>query len=192
MIDVRADSMPCPDLDRSQGCARSRTAASPASRCRSRNSSKLFDPPLEADTVRKLLDELRVRLVRRARSSSCRSRPAGAFRAASKSSRYLDRLAPEKPPRYSRAVMETTGDHRLPATRHPRRHRSHPRRRRVDERRQDARRPAMGRGRRPSRNAGTPGALRDDEDLPRRSRPALPRGAASSGRARSFPPPGDA
>ena len=35
-------------------------------------------------------------------------------------------------------------DHRLPATRDPRRHRSHPRRHRVDEHRQDARGPANG------------------------------------------------
>ena len=49
---------------------------------------------------------------------------------------YLDRLTPEKPPRYSRAVHGDAGDHRLPAAGHPRRHRGHPRRRRVDARSQ--------------------------------------------------------
>ena len=68
--------------------------------------SKLFDPPLEAETVRKLLDELRgdwngrkVELVQVA--SGWR------FQGSSEVQRYLDRLTPEKPPRYSRAVMET-------------------------------------------------------------------------------------
>ena len=68
--------------------------------------SKLFDPPLEADTVRKLLDELRsdwsgrkVELVQVA--SGWR------FQGSRDVQRYLDRLTPEKPPRYSRAVMET-------------------------------------------------------------------------------------
>jgi segregation and condensation protein B len=68
--------------------------------------SKLFDPPLEAETVRKLLDELRgdwngrkVELVQVA--SGWR------FQGRADVQRYLDRLTPEKPPRYSRAVMET-------------------------------------------------------------------------------------
>jgi segregation and condensation protein B len=68
--------------------------------------SKLFDPPLEAETVRKLLDELRgdwngrkVELVQVA--SGWRFQGHGDVQ------RYLDRLTPEKPPRYSRAVMET-------------------------------------------------------------------------------------
>ncbi|HEY5309209.1 MAG TPA: SMC-Scp complex subunit ScpB [Casimicrobiaceae bacterium] len=68
--------------------------------------AKLFDPPLPADTVRKLLDQVkqdwsgrRVELVQVA--SGWR------FQGSSSVQRYLDRLAPEKPPRYSRAVMET-------------------------------------------------------------------------------------
>ena len=67
--------------------------------------AKLFDPPLPADTVRKLLDLLkedwsgrRVELVQVA--SGWR------FQGSTSVQRYLDRLAPEKPPRYSRAVME--------------------------------------------------------------------------------------
>ena len=68
--------------------------------------AKLFDPPLDADTVRNLLDELaqdwssrKVELVQVA--SGWR------FQGRRDVQPYLDRLTPEKPPRYSRAVMET-------------------------------------------------------------------------------------
>ncbi len=68
--------------------------------------AKLFEPPLDADIVRKLLDELRddwagkrVELVQIASGWRFQGKPA--------IQSYLDRLAPEKPPRYSRAVMET-------------------------------------------------------------------------------------
>ena len=68
--------------------------------------SRLFDPPLEADVVRTLLDELRsdwcdksVELVQ----------VASGWRFQGKASiqPFLDRLSPERPPRYSRAAMET-------------------------------------------------------------------------------------
>ena len=68
--------------------------------------SKLFEPPLEADVVRNLLEELRsdwsdkaVELVQ----------VASGWRFQGKASiqPFLDRLSPERPPRYSRAVMET-------------------------------------------------------------------------------------
>ena len=68
--------------------------------------ARLFDPPLPADTVRKLLDDLRnawstrkVVLVQVASGWRFQGRP--------EVQRYLDRLTPERPPRYSRAVMET-------------------------------------------------------------------------------------
>lgn len=68
--------------------------------------AKLFDPPLDAETVRKLLDELAeswsgrsVELVQIASGWRFQGKPA--------IQPYLDRLSPEKPPRYSRAVMET-------------------------------------------------------------------------------------
>jgi segregation and condensation protein B len=68
--------------------------------------AKLFDPALPVDTVRALLEELardwssrRVELVQVA--SGWRFQGTRAIQP------YLDRLAPEKPPRYSRAVMET-------------------------------------------------------------------------------------
>jgi len=68
--------------------------------------AKLFDPPLEADLVAQALEDL-------ARSWAGRSvelvQVASGWRFQGKAAiqPYLDRLAPEKPPRYSRAVMET-------------------------------------------------------------------------------------
>jgi segregation and condensation protein B len=68
--------------------------------------ARLFEPPLDGDVVRKLLDELRqdwsgrkVELVQVA--SGWR------FQGRADVQPFLDRLSPEKPPRYSRAVMET-------------------------------------------------------------------------------------
>ena len=67
---------------------------------------KLFDPPLDAELVTRALDDLAqgwagrsVELVQVA--SGWRFQGKAAIQP------YLDRLAPEKPPRYSRAVMET-------------------------------------------------------------------------------------
>lgn len=79
---------------------------------------KLFDEDVSADTVRVLLEELRqdwldrgVELVALASGWRLQSRPE--MRA------YLDRLHPEKPPKYSRAVMETLAiiAYRQPVTR---------------------------------------------------------------------------
>ena len=68
--------------------------------------AKLFDPPLEAELMTKALDDLgrswsgrSVELVEVASGWRFQGKPA--------IQPYLDRLAPEKPPRYSRAVMET-------------------------------------------------------------------------------------
>ena len=68
--------------------------------------SRLFDPPLEAELIRKLLDELRadwsdktVELTQVASGWRFQGKPS--------IQTFLDRLSPEKPPRYSRAVMET-------------------------------------------------------------------------------------
>ena len=67
---------------------------------------KLFDPPLDAEIVARALDDLAgswtgrsVELVQVASGWRFQGKPA--------IQPYLDRLAPEKPPRYSRAVMET-------------------------------------------------------------------------------------
>jgi len=68
--------------------------------------SKLFDPPLEQDVVRKLLDELRAAWTGRAVELT-QVASGWRFRAKPDLQPYLDRLSPERPPRYSRAVMET-------------------------------------------------------------------------------------
>jgi len=67
---------------------------------------KLFEPPLPVETIRKLLDDLRddwqgrkVELVQVASGWRFQGVPAVQT--------YLSRLSPERPPRYSRAVMET-------------------------------------------------------------------------------------
>src|SRR6478735_3772108 len=68
--------------------------------------AKLFEPALPLDTVRALLDDL-------ARDWSTRKvelvevASGWRFQGRRDVQPFLDRLAPEKPPRYSRAVMET-------------------------------------------------------------------------------------
>jgi len=67
---------------------------------------KLFDEELSTETLRKLLEELRqdwlgrgVELVNVATGWRFQTKP--------EFQKYLERLSPEKPPKYSRAVMET-------------------------------------------------------------------------------------
>ena len=68
--------------------------------------AKLFDPPLEQDAIRRLLQEIRDAWA--ARSVELTQVASGwRFRAKPELQPYLDRLTPEKPPRYSRAAMET-------------------------------------------------------------------------------------
>ena len=68
--------------------------------------AKLFDPPLEQDVIRQLLEEIRDAWA--ARSVELTQVASGwRFRAKPELQPYLDRLTPEKPPRYSRAAMET-------------------------------------------------------------------------------------
>lgn len=79
---------------------------------------KLFDVELSTDTLRRTLDELRrecegrgIELVHVASGWRFRARP--------EYQQYLDRLNPQKPPRYSRAVLETLAiiAYRQPVTR---------------------------------------------------------------------------
>lgn len=79
---------------------------------------KLFEPVLDNDLVRRMLDELRtdwtgrgVELVQLASGWRFQSRRD--------LQPYLDRLSPEKPPRYSRSAMETLAiiAYRQPVTR---------------------------------------------------------------------------
>jgi segregation and condensation protein B len=79
---------------------------------------RLFDGDIDADTLRKLVDELREdwsgRAVELASvAGGWRFQTAAAFRP------FIEKLQPEKPPRYSRAVMETLAiiAYRQPVTR---------------------------------------------------------------------------
>lgn len=80
--------------------------------------ARLFDEELGAETLRKLLEELRREWAGRGVELVS---VAGGWRFQSKPEyqKYLDRLNPEKPPRYSRAVMETLAiiAYRQPVTR---------------------------------------------------------------------------
>jgi segregation and condensation protein B len=67
---------------------------------------RLFDGEVAADTVRRLLEDLR--LDWKARGVDLVSVASGwRFQARPEFQRYLDRLNPQKPPKYSRAVLET-------------------------------------------------------------------------------------
>ncbi len=79
---------------------------------------KLFDEDLGSDTLRKLLDDLAADW--QGRGVELVSVASGwRFRARPEYHRFLERLNPEKPPRYSRAVMETLAiiAYRQPVTR---------------------------------------------------------------------------
>jgi segregation and condensation protein B len=79
---------------------------------------KLFDEELSGDTLRRILEELRADW--EGRSVELTQVASGwRFRARPEFQRYLDRLNPIRPPRYSRAVMETLAiiAYRQPVTR---------------------------------------------------------------------------
>jgi len=79
---------------------------------------RLFDEDIAADALRKVLEELRQdwtgRGVELAQVAS-----GWRFQARPEYQKYLDRLSPEKPPKYSRAVLETLAiiAYKQPATR---------------------------------------------------------------------------
>jgi len=68
--------------------------------------ARLFEPTLEADTVRKLLDELKEEWSGR-KVELVQVASGWRFQGSTSMQSYLARLSPEKPPKYSRAVMET-------------------------------------------------------------------------------------
>ena len=122
------------------------------------------------------------RLGRPRRRAGGAGRPAGASRAAPRCATYLDRLHPEKPPRYSRAALETLAiiAYRQPVTRGD-----------IEDIRgvtvgsQIVKQledrgwiEAIGHREAP----GRPALLRDDAPVPRRPRPRQPRPAAAARR----------
>lgn len=79
---------------------------------------KLFEGELSADAVRRLLDDLRASW--QERGVELVSVASGwRFQARPEFQQYLDRLNPQKPPKYSRAVLETLAiiAYRQPVTR---------------------------------------------------------------------------
>ncbi len=80
--------------------------------------ARLFEPPIETDTVRKLLDDLKAEWQGR-HVELVQVASGWRFQGTSELQRYLDRLTPERPPRYSRAAMETLAiiAYRQPVTR---------------------------------------------------------------------------
>ena len=79
---------------------------------------RLFDEEVAADTLRALLDELRQDW--QGRGIQLAALASGwRFQSTPQMSPYLERMHPEKPPRYSRAVMETLAiiAYRQPVTR---------------------------------------------------------------------------
>ncbi len=79
---------------------------------------KLFDGELDAGTLRALLDELRRDWQGRGVEPVCLA-SGWCFQSTPAMRTYLERLNPDKPPRYSRAVMETLAiiAYRQPVTR---------------------------------------------------------------------------
>lgn len=79
---------------------------------------RLFDDELGADALRRVLETLRVDWVGRGIELT-HVASGWRFRARPDLQQYLDRLRPDKPPRYSRAVMETLAiiAYRQPVTR---------------------------------------------------------------------------
>jgi len=79
---------------------------------------RLFDNEIAADTLKNLLEELRADWSGRAVELVCLA-SGWRFQTRLEFQPYLERLSPEKPPRYSRAVMETLAiiAYRQPVTR---------------------------------------------------------------------------
>jgi segregation and condensation protein B len=80
---------------------------------------KVFDPPVPTETVRLLLAELVAEWKERGSCELAQVATGYRFQTRGEMQQYLDRLSPEKPPKYSRAVMETLAiiAYRQPATR---------------------------------------------------------------------------
>ncbi len=79
---------------------------------------KMFDEDLSSDTLRKLLDQLRAEWAERP-VELIQLASGWRFRTRAEYLPYLERLNPERPPKYSRAVLETLAiiAYRQPVTR---------------------------------------------------------------------------
>lgn len=80
---------------------------------------KVFDPPVPTETIRLLLADLTAEWKDRGSCELMQVAGGYRFQTRGEMQMYLDRLSPERPPKYSRAVMETLAiiAYRQPATR---------------------------------------------------------------------------
>jgi segregation and condensation protein B len=80
---------------------------------------KVFDPPVPTETVRLLIADLTAEWKERGSCELIQVATGYRFQTRGEIQQYMDRLSPEKPPKYSRAVMETLAiiAYRQPATR---------------------------------------------------------------------------
>lgn len=80
---------------------------------------KVFDPPVPTETVRLLLADLAAEWKDRGSVVLVQVASGYRFQTRPEMQQHIDRLTPEKPPRYSRAVLETLAiiAYRQPATR---------------------------------------------------------------------------
>jgi segregation and condensation protein B len=80
---------------------------------------KVFDPPVPTETVRLLIADLTAEWKDRGSCELVQVATGYRFQTRGEIQQYMDRLSPEKPPKYSRAVMETLAiiAYRQPATR---------------------------------------------------------------------------
>jgi segregation and condensation protein B len=81
--------------------------------------AKVFDPPVPTETIRLLLADLTAEWKERGSCELMQVASGYRFQTRAEMQQHLDRLSPEKPPKYSRAVMETLAiiAYRQPATR---------------------------------------------------------------------------
>ena len=79
---------------------------------------KLFETEIDNDNLRKVLDDIKADWLTRG-VELVQVASGWRFQARSEYQRYIDRLSPEKPPKYSRAVLETLAiiAYRQPVTR---------------------------------------------------------------------------
>ena len=68
---------------------------------------KVFDPPVPTETVRLLLADLTAEWKQRGSIEIAQVASGYRFQTCPEMQINIDRLTPEKPPKYSRAVMET-------------------------------------------------------------------------------------
>ncbi len=80
---------------------------------------KVFDPPVPTETVRLLLADLTAEWKERGSIELVQVASGYRFQTRTEMQIHIDRLTPEKPPKYSRAVLETLAiiAYRQPATR---------------------------------------------------------------------------